>query len=410
MTYSGQLLPSFSKSEFLGMKNLNLGNLKMEMKMKDLRTALDRAIKINPKMSALCEITLVATPKILEIHKTNGATYSCSKVPVDNGEEFRMVIDGYRLHALIKDSSHDTISIKKNGDKGLQAKFAKVNAKMPALAMEFMLLTETSWSNCDNMVVGSAPELKNVLRQALAFVADNKDSRTYLRGVSLEKNPKTGTLQAIATNSFYLTVCESSIGLDEWPKKSVIVPTEITQAVVAALAGGQDTEVKIGVAKNRESHSGICFEMGNYHLLCPLIDLPFPKWKSIMPKSHVCTAKINASLFNAAIKRIGNFSEGEDGFSDVNLDFSMTQLLVEDAAIVNGEVSVEEVPFESSNITNSLYRWRGKFNAKLVGTALAAASDTEVDCHFDVTDEIANKGTLLLSGAGWLSIIMPKNI
>ena len=381
----------------------------MEMKMEDLRTALVRAIKINAKMSNLCEITLVAKPQILEIHKTNGATYSCSKVQIENGEEFRMVIDGFRLHGLIKDSSNETISIKKNGDKGLQIKFAKVNAKIPQLAMEFMLLTETSWSKCDNMVVGAATELKNVLRQALAFVADNKDTRTYLRGVSLEKNARTGTLQAIATNSYYLTVCESGIVLDEWPKKSVIVPTEITQAVVSALAGGQDKEVKIGVAKNRESHSGICFEMGDYHLLCPLIDLPFPKWKSIMPRNHLFSAKVNAAAFSAAIKRIGNFAEGEDGFADVNLDFAAQKMLVEDAAIVNDEFSLEEVPLETSTISNTAYHWRGKFNAKLVGTALAAASDTEVDCHFDVTDETANKGTLLLSGDGWKSIIMPKN-
>ncbi len=357
----------------------------MKVKIEDLVSAIERTLKAIGR--TLNGITIRKAKDVLEIHRTNGSSYAVSKIAGIPGSQFRAQIDGSRLLNLLKgvDPAQDCEILM--DDKFLRVHFGSVKAKLPLLAEEYTLLSDTQWGGYRKaLTLGT--DCRQMLRQVIPACADDKDSRYFLRGVLLDRCPE-GKLILVGTNGNWMTTIHTGFDTQNWPTKDVIVPTQMLTTLVDSIS--QKAEVDVEFATGENGAHGIYFKTNDFEFLSPLIEAKYPLWKKVMPMIDESESfQVAPSGFLSAVKRMHSIISGAESYHGIDLfvkDKTLKVLAKTTFDTDSNDVSVEAIDLDDTNAEADML-----INATYLVDALLVANEAKIQV------QIANNKLNMVDG------------
>ncbi len=172
-------------------------------------------------------------------------------------------------------------------------------------------------------------ELQEVLNKT-AFAMASGDVRYYLNGMLLEL--KDGALRAVSTDAHRLAfasrACEVSTrdaeqkNAAEAEETRCIVPRKAIQELTRLLSGARDV-IQLTVSEHR-----LVAELGDYRLMCRLVDGRYPDYTKVVPQDNQIKAVIDKTALQASMRRAYIVAE-EDPGKTANLRFTPDWLHIE---------------------------------------------------------------------------------
>jgi DNA polymerase-3 subunit beta len=222
----------------------------------------------------------------------------------------------------------------------------------------------------------------------VARAASKDESRPVLTGILLRLEP--GKLVMAATDSYRLSVKETSLPSSSSGELEAIVPARCL-AEVARIAQGADTEeIEVGVQDNE-----VAFRVGGIWLTARRIDGQFPNYKQLRPESFEVEVTVSRDELTDAVRRVGVMAQRN---SPLRLRFEEGQLTIQAQTQDVGEAH-ESLPIAYGGEVLEI-----GFNPDFLRDGLESVSDPEIRLRL-----ISPLRPGLISGAGedfWY-LIMP---
>ncbi len=222
----------------------------------------------------------------------------------------------------------------------------------------------------------------------VARAASKDESRPVLTGILVRIEP--GKLVMAATDSYRLSVKETSLSSAVGGELEAIVPARCLGEVARIAQAADSAEIEIGVQDNE-----VAFRVGGIWLTARRIDGQFPNYKQLRPESFEAEVTVSREELTDAVRRVGVMAQRN---SPLRLRFEEGQLTIQAQTQDVGEAQ-ESLPIAYSGDVLEI-----GFNPDFLRDGLESVSESEIRLRL-----ISPLRPGLISGAGedfWY-LIMP---
>ncbi|NLE77619.1 MAG: DNA polymerase III subunit beta [Chloroflexi bacterium] len=285
----------------------------------------------------------------------------------------------------------------------LSLRCARFDARMRGIdAAEFPPIP----TNGDGRHISLDPRLFRSMVEQVAFAAASDDSRPVLTGVYTHLEPGEGgaKLTLAAADGFRLAVREAVVDAQLDEGITIIIParslSELSR-IIGALSEedlAQPLEVSITPARNQ-----VLFQLPNVQVVSQLIDLTFPDYRAIIPKTYATRTVVDTQAFLHAVKQAAIFARSAANvvrFQAVpGTDLAPGRLTVTATSAELGDnVGEMDVAVEGNQIEIA-------FDARYVVDVLGAVNAPQVVLE---TTTASSPGVIRPAGeSGFLAVVMP---
>lgn len=174
-------------------------------------------------------------------------------------------------------------------------------------ATEFPLIP----TDGDGRRISLDPRLFRSMVEQVVFAAATDDSRPVLTGVytRLEPTEDGAVLTLAAADGFRLAVREEQVQAELSETLTMIVPARSLSELSRIIGGLSEEDLEkplvVSVTANRNQ---VLFQLPNVLVVSQLIDLTFPDYKAIIPKTHTTRIVVDRQAFHHAVKQAAIFA------------------------------------------------------------------------------------------------------
>ncbi|MGC8839559.1 MAG: DNA polymerase III subunit beta, partial [Anaerolineae bacterium] len=190
----------------------------------------------------------------------------------------------------------------------LNLRCARYDARIRGIdATEFPLIP----TDGDGRRVSLDARLFRSMVEQVSFAAATDDSRPVLTGVYTRLEPAEGgaLLTLAAADGFRLAVREERVQANLTEPITMIVPArslnELSRIIGGLSPEDQEKPLEVSVTPTRNQ---VLFQLPNVLLVSQLIDLTFPDYKAIIPKTYTTRTVVDRQAFHHAVKQAAIFA------------------------------------------------------------------------------------------------------
>ena len=245
----------------------------------------------NSTLPILSGIYVRAADGTLEF-QTNNLTISIRHlIPANVEEPGEAVVSGKVLTSIVKTLSDAAVTFE-GSDRTLTIACEKSTFRLNTL-------NPADWSGFPELAPERTIELPSELLSRMVDkvyrVTSRETSRPILQGILL--TVEDNTIRLVATDSFRLAVCDSSVEAAPGEAFRAIVPGAVFHDVLSMPS--MTDEISIGTTESQ-----VVFTFGNTTFVSRRIEGNFPDYKQLLPPTCATAVEIDVAAFSAALKRV----------------------------------------------------------------------------------------------------------
>jgi DNA polymerase-3 subunit beta len=196
----------------------------------------------------------------------------------------------------------------------------------------------------------------------VAGSASRDETRPVLTGILVSATEQ--ELRMVATDSYRLSVKETSLAEPLASGFEVNVPARALQELARVASGGDDAELRVSVLQNQ-----VVFEVGGVTLSSRLIDGQFPNYRQLLPDSFEHELRISGSELTEVVRRMSLLAQKN---APLRLAFTSGELTVSAQTPDIGEaLEALPVPFQGEPLEIG-------FNPEFLRDGLEAVAEGDV--------------------------------
>lgn len=254
-------------------------------------TVVSKGMGANSTLPILSGIYVRAAEGTLEF-QTNNLTISIRHlIPANVEEPGEAVVSGKVLTSIVKNLSDAAVTFE-GADRTLQISCEKSTFRLNTL-------NPADWAGFPEVQPERSIELPSELLSKMVDkvyrVTSKETSRPILQGILL--TVEDNTIRLVATDSFRLAVCDSSVEAAAGEAFRAIVPGTVFHDVLTMPS--MTDEVSIGTTESQ-----IVFSFGNTTFVSRRIEGNFPDYKQLLPPTCATAVELDVAEFSAALKRV----------------------------------------------------------------------------------------------------------
>ena len=254
-------------------------------------TVVSKGMGTNSTLPILSGIYVRAAEGTLEF-QTNNLTISIRHlIPANVEEPGEAVVSGKVLTSIVKNLSDAAVTFE-GADRTLQISCEKSTFRLNTL-------NPADWAGFPEVQPERSIELPSDLLSKMVDkvyrVTSKETSRPILQGILL--TVEDNTIRLVATDSFRLAVCDSSVEAAAGEAFRAIVPGTVFHDVLTMPS--MTDEVSIGTTESQ-----IVFSFGNTTFVSRRIEGNFPDYKQLLPPTCATAVELDVAEFSAALKRV----------------------------------------------------------------------------------------------------------
>ena len=254
-------------------------------------TVVSKGMGANSTLPILSGIYVRAAGGTLEF-QTNNLTISIRHlIPANVEEPGEAVVSGKVLTSIVKNLSDAAVTFE-GADRTLQISCEKSTFRLNTL-------NPADWAGFPEVQPERSIELPSDLLSKMVDkvyrVTSKETSRPILQGILL--TVEDNTIRLVATDSFRLAVCDSSVEAAAGEAFRAIVPGTVFHDVLTMPS--MTDEVSIGTTESQ-----IVFSFGNTTFVSRRIEGNFPDYKQLLPPTCATAVELDVAEFSAALKRV----------------------------------------------------------------------------------------------------------
>jgi DNA polymerase-3 subunit beta len=307
--------------------------------------AVSKAVSTKPTLDILKNIALKAEKGILWIAATDLELSISTYVGVDIDEEGSTTVLAKTFIEFISllPEGNITLSIDNND---LKVETEKVKSKFSTIPFEeFPTLPSVDEESIKLFTIPKEEFIKAI--DKTSFAVDRSGiSQPIFTGLLLENAPH--KLNIVATDRFRLSKYSIELSVDTKEKFSPVIPYSAMENVMKLSMDSDDENVEGYLAtKNNQ----VLFKCGRVEISSSLLDGEFPNYQAFMPKSTICTYRVNVNDFIESVKLSNVFAKQEDALKIVfektlDTDHLILSSKVAEVGEYKTELSVEVISEE----------------------------------------------------------------
>ena len=252
---------------------------------------VSKGMGANSTLPILAGIYVRAAEGTLEF-QTNNLTISIRHlIPANVEEPGEAVVSGKVLTSIVKTLSDAAVTFE-GSDRTLVISCEKSTFRLNTL-------NPADWAGFPEVQADRTIELPSELLSRMVDkvyrVTSKENSRPILQGILL--TVEDNTIRLVATDSFRLAVCDSSVEAAAGEAFRAIVPGAVFHDVLAMPS--MTDVVSIGTTESQ-----IVFTFGNTTFVSRRIEGNFPDYKQLLPPTCATAVEIDVAAFSAALKRV----------------------------------------------------------------------------------------------------------
>ena len=238
----------------------------------------------------------------------------------------------------------------------------------------------------------------NVLRSLLCHVKYamcDDTTRKALDGVHIEC--RDSRLSAVATDGRRLAHVEWDCGdsADAERPFAVTLPRRTVETLVSLIK--RDDSDELGVHADSKS---IMIVHSRWCVTSKVLDIPYPKWRQVVPQKQQGVAAMDRAMLVAALERVALVADSQTGAA-----MGITADGVKFAARRYGDGDGATAGAEFGGVTPEGGTWNGVVNPRYMLDALKCADDSAVRIRFD--DPSSVRPITIEGEAPWYCVLMP---
>lgn len=277
-------------------------------------TMVSKGMGTNSTLPILSGIYIRAQEGTLEF-QTNNLTISIRHlIPANVEEEGETVVSGKVVTNIVKALADAAVTFE-GTDRTLQISCEKSTFRLNTLS-------PADWSAFPELAPDKTIELPSALLSQMVDmvyrVTSRETSRPILQGILL--TVEDNTIRLVATDSFRLAVCDSSVEAEAGETFRAVVGGSVFHDVLT-MSSLTDT-IQIGTADSQ-----IVFTFGTTTFVSRRIEGNFPDYKQLLPASCGTAVGIDVAEFSSALKRVSVIALANASVRfDVDADASFMRL------------------------------------------------------------------------------------
>lgn len=277
-------------------------------------TVVTKGMGANTTLPILSGIYLRASEGTIEL-QTNNLTISIRHlIPANVEEPGETVVSGKVLTNIVKTLSDAAVSFE-GSDRMLTLSCEKSKFRLNTL-------NPRDWAAFPEVEATESIELPSELLGKMVDkvyrVTSKETSRPILQGILL--TVEDNTIRLVATDSFRLAVCDSSVESVAGESFKAIVPGTVFHDVLSM----PSLTDKIQIAT---TESQVVFSFGNTTFVARRIEGNFPDFKQLLPKSCASALTIDVAGFSSALKRVSVIAQQNASVRfDIDADAAFVRL------------------------------------------------------------------------------------
>lgn len=273
------------------------------MKFTISQSALAKALSVvskgmgqNSTLPILSGIYLCAHEGTVEL-QTNNLTISVRCLVAANVEEpGETVVSGKVLNNIVKTLGDSAVTFE-GADRMLSLSCERSVFRLNTLSA-------SDWSSFPEVSATSTIELPSALLSQMVDkvykVTSKETSRPILQGILL--TVEDNTIRLVATDSFRLAVCDSTVESGPGESFRAILPGTVFHDVLSMASGVES--IQIGI-----TDSQVVFSFGNTTFVSRRIEGNFPDYKQLLPPTCATAVPLSVPEFSAALKRVSSVAQ-----------------------------------------------------------------------------------------------------
>ena len=252
---------------------------------------VSKGMGTNSTLPILSGIYVRASEGQLEF-QTNNLTISIRHlIPANVEEPGETVVSGKVLTSIVKTLSDAAVTFEGSG--------RTLTISCEKSTFRLNTLNPADWSGFPELAPERTIELPSELLSRMVDkvyrVTSRETSRPILQGILL--TVEDNTIRLVATDSFRLAVCDSSVEAAPGEAFRAIVPGAVFHDVLSMPS--MTDEISIGTTESQ-----VVFTFGNTTFVSRRIEGNFPDYKQLLPPTCATAVEIDVAAFSAALKRV----------------------------------------------------------------------------------------------------------
>jgi len=306
-------------------------------------------------------------------------------------QEGAITLNAKKLYEIVRESSGETIQLKRLENDWVEIKSGKSVFKMVGLdPNDFPAFPAF---DAESLFPVPAKIMKEMIDKTI-FSVSNDETRSNLNGAFLEEG-EGGKVRMVATDGHRLAMVERQVGTLGL-KKGVILPRKGLGQLRKILEEAHDGVAQIGFKENM----GLVVR-GNVELFMRLAETDFPDYTKVIPVGNPYNVKIDQRGFLQALRRVSILSS--ERYKGIKIEVKPAAMAISANNPDLGE-AIEELDVEYKGKAMSV-----GFNARYLIDVLSVLED-EGDVDIELKDELSP--SLLRRGGdeGYMYVVMPMKL
>jgi DNA polymerase III subunit beta len=309
--------------------------MNFKVTLSDFKDAIQKVLPAMPRKSTLPvleHLSFSLENALLKIIASDQDIIIMSSVEVEQYEEGKILVPGYRINEIVKALDKGNIQFISDVETfEIELKTHKGKFKMKGLDEEEYLDIPILFSTEKPSIDESNPPAGRFTKDELSRLADKTffavstdEFRPAMTGVLFQF--KGDLVNAVSTDSFRLVkaVCKSEAG-NFSNDLDVILPARTVE-----LLRKIDDDVSMSVIETDGKITHVRFDYGNTVLTSRIIDEQFPAYENVIPTDNPFEATIPLSEFLSALRRVSIFASVSSYQVKVRFESNQMKLVGED--------------------------------------------------------------------------------
>ena len=314
-----------------------------------------------------------------------------ARLEAEVGEEGAVTLNAKKLYDIVRESSGDSIQLRRLENDWVEIRSGKSLFKMVGLDPKDF----PSFPDFDAHALVSVPArvIKEMIDKTI-FSVSTDETRSNLNGAYLEEVGG-GKARMVATDGHRLAMVEREVGALGL-KKGVILPRKGLGELRKLLEEADEGVAQLGFKDN------LCLVMkGNVELFMRLAEADFPDYTKVIPQGNPYNVKIEQRGFLQALRRVSILSS--ERYKGIKIELKPEGMAISANNPDLGE-AVEELDVEYKGKALSV-----GFNARYLIDVLSVLEE-DGDVDMELKDELSP--SLLRRGGdnGYTYVVMPMKL
>lgn len=306
-------------------------------------------------------------------------------------QEGAITLNAKKLYEIVRESSGDTIQLKRLENDWVEIKSGKSVFKMVGLdPKDFPTFPEF---DAGSLFPVPAKVIKEMIDKTI-FSISTDETRSNLNGSYLEEG-EGGKVRMVATDGHRLAMVERQVGTLGL-KKGVVLPRKGLGELRKILEEADEGVAKLGFKENMAM-----VVHGNVELFMRLVEIEFPDYSKVIPKGNPYNVKIEQRGFLQALRRVSILSS--DRYKGIKIEVKPTSMAISANNPDLGEAT-EELDVEYNGKAMAV-----GFNARyLIDVLNVLKDDGYVD--IELKDELSPSLLRKVGDDGYMYVVMPMKL